>query len=221
MKKIKYLLTSILLFSFLAFNYSDALAQNEKSDTAQWKNKTIKEKKENVRKGIHQVSDDKQLSKKNDKESPVEKDSNKIKSNDQDQRLKEKNKDQVKADEEQNTEVEGKDTKAEEKDNGNAYGKNKNDLEGKEFGQSRADQARLNKQQKKQELDSSLVKGNEKVIEAREKIKVAKEKLEKDKKAKKISEAEYKEKKEKIDKAEKAVNDLEDNIQGGKGLKTE
>jgi len=107
-----------------------------------------------------------------------------------------------------------------EKDNeGHAYGRNKGDLEGKEFGQARAEQAKMEQHKKEFELGNSVMEGEAKVKESREKINAAREKLEADRKAKKISESQYKEKKEKIDKAEKAVNDLEMEIQRGKEIK--
>jgi colicin import membrane protein len=99
---------------------------------------------------------------------------------------------------------------------GHAYGKNKGELEGKGFGQSRAEQARMEQHRREFELGNSVMEGDAKVMEAREKINAAKEQLEKDKKAKKISEAAYKEKKEKIDKAEQAVNNLEMEVQKAK-----
>src|SRR4030042_4957620 len=88
---------------------------------------------------------------------------------------------------------------------GHAYGRNKGDLSGREFGQQRAEDAKLNKEQKEKELDSSITEGEQKVKEAKEKIEKSKQQLEKDKSEKKITDTEYKEKKEKIEKAEKAV----------------
>ncbi|MBN2274837.1 MAG: hypothetical protein JXK95_10925 [Bacteroidales bacterium] len=101
---------------------------------------------------------------------------------------------------------------------GHAYGKNKGDLKGREYGQSRAEQARMEQHKKETELEHSVSEGEAKVKEGREKVRVAREKLEKDKKEQKLSETEYKEKKEKIDKAEKALDDLEMKVKKGKGL---
>ncbi|MBP6977881.1 MAG: hypothetical protein PHD61_03655 [Bacteroidales bacterium] len=99
---------------------------------------------------------------------------------------------------------------------GNAYGKNKGDLQGKEFGQQRADQAKLNREVKGKELDDKIVQGEAKVKEARDRIERAKEQLERDKKEGKITEQVYQERKEKISKAEQALSDLEFNIDMGK-----
>lgn len=101
---------------------------------------------------------------------------------------------------------------------GHAYGKDKGGLEGKEFGQARAAQAKLNKEAKKQELTNSVTSAELKVAEAKEKLQVAKENLEKDKKARKISDAEYQVKKEKIQKVETAVTDLEGKVNAGKEI---
>ncbi|MBN2610384.1 MAG: hypothetical protein JXB00_02405 [Bacteroidales bacterium] len=101
---------------------------------------------------------------------------------------------------------------------GRAYGKDKDGMEGKDFGQTRAEQAKMKQDMKKEELHESVAEGEEKVVQARNKIREAKEKLEKDKKEKKISEAEYQAKKEKIDEAENAVNELEQKIQETKEI---
>ncbi len=102
---------------------------------------------------------------------------------------------------------------------GHAYGKNKGELEGREFGQARAEQARMEQHKKEYELGASVMESEAKVKESREKIAAAKEKLENDKKAKKISDVEYKEKKEKIDKAERAVDNLEMQVKKAKEMK--
>jgi len=92
---------------------------------------------------------------------------------------------------------------------GNAYGKDKGDLQGKEFGQERAEQARLNRETKSKELNESILQGEQKVKEARERIEVAKAQMEKDKQMGRISEQVFQERKEKISKAEQALSDLE------------
>ena len=120
------------------------------------------------------------------------------------------------------TETEAETERAKDAENvrkAHAYGKDKGELEGKKFGQSRAEQARMEQHKKEFELGTSVVEGEAKVKESREKIAAAKEKMEKDKKEKKISEAEYKEKKEKIEKAEKAVDDLEMQVKKAKEMK--
>ncbi len=99
---------------------------------------------------------------------------------------------------------------------GNAYGKDKGGLQGKEFGQQRAEQARLNREVKGKELDEKIVQGEAKVKEAREKIERAKAQLEKDKTEGRITEEVYQERKEKISKAEQALSNLEVSIDMGK-----
>lgn len=99
---------------------------------------------------------------------------------------------------------------------GNAYGQDKGELSGKEFGQQRAETAKTNRDVKKRELDESVAKGEQKVAEAKEKIKAAKDKLEKEKKGKKINDAQYAERKAKIDKAEQKANELDDKIKKSK-----
>ena len=99
---------------------------------------------------------------------------------------------------------------------GHAYGKNKGDLEGKEFGQERARQAQLNRENKSKELNETIIQGEEKVKEARERIRVAKEKLEQDKKEGRISDQVFQERQERISKAEQALSNLEVSIEKGK-----
>lgn len=76
----------------------------------------------------------------------------------------------------------------------------------------------MKNQEKKTELDRKVVDGEQKTAEAREKIRVAREELEKEKATKRIPEDVYQQKKEKIDNAEKAVVDLEEKIKKGKGV---
>ena len=64
---------------------------------------------------------------------------------------------------------------------GNAYGRNKGGLEGRDFGQARAEEARMKNQEKKSELDKRVEDGEQKTVQARERIRVAREDLEKEK----------------------------------------
>jgi len=112
----------------------------------------------------------------------------------------------------------GKIEKEANKGKGNAYGKNKGGLEGRDFGQARAEAARMQQQEKKAELDRTVTDNEGKITQAKEKIKVAREDLEKQKASGKVKEKEYQERKGKIDNAERAVNDLEQKIQKGKNL---
>lgn len=107
------------------------------------------------------------------------------------------------------------------KGKGNAYGRNKGGLEGRDFGQARAEEARMKNQEKKSELDKKVEDGEQKSAQARERIRVAREKLEKQKASGKVKDDEYQQKKGKIDAAEKAVNDLEEKIKKGKGIPEE
>lgn len=99
---------------------------------------------------------------------------------------------------------------------GHAYGKDKGGLEGKEFGQERAEQAKMNRETKSKELNETIQEGEQKVKEARERIEVAKVQLEKDKQMGRISEQVFQERKERISKAEQAVSDLEYSLYMGK-----
>lgn len=115
----------------------------------------------------------------------------------------------------QNKENEG------DKGQGHAYGKNKGDLQGRDFGQARAEQARMQQQAREADLDSQIEKGDQKVAQSRERIRVAREELEKEKAGRRISEKDYQLKKEKIDNAEKAVDEYEQKVNSGRGLKGE
>jgi colicin import membrane protein len=107
------------------------------------------------------------------------------------------------------------------KSKGNAYGRNKGDLQGKEFGQARAEQARLQQQEKRAELDTTLVQGENKIMQAREKIRISREDLDKEKAGRRITDKEYQLKQEKLDYAEEAVNQLEKKIIEARRLKEE
>lgn len=95
------------------------------------------------------------------------------------------------------------------KGKGNAYGKDKGDLSGREFGQQRAAEARQNREIKQNELQNTIRDSKGRVAEAKERVKLAREKLEKDKKARKINDKEYKERIERIEKAEAQIQELE------------
>lgn len=107
----------------------------------------------------------------------------------------------------------------EEKDNkGNAYGKNKGELEGKDFGQYRAEQAKLKNKKKKGELGQSLTTATTKINDANIRIKKARANIERAKKDGKMTDKEYKVKMEKIERAEKAVKELEGKVIKSKRL---
>lgn len=112
----------------------------------------------------------------------------------------------------------GKKYKARDKGKGNAYGRNKGGLEGRDFGQARAEEARMKHQERRSELDRKVEDGEQKMVQARERIRIARENLEKEKASKRIPEDVYQQRKEKIDNAEKAVTELGEKIQKGKKL---
>lgn len=102
----------------------------------------------------------------------------------------------------------GQDKAKENQGKGNAYGKDKEGLEGKEFGQHRAAEAKSKHEavtNSNQAIDNAS-KTNE---DTHAKIKEAKNKLEKNKKEKKISDAEYNKKKKELDDLETQVNELD------------
>lgn len=104
------------------------------------------------------------------------------------------------------------------KGEGHGYGKDKGNLEGRDFGQHRAEEAKMNKENKAKELDGNISTGEDKVLAAKEKINASKQKLEENKKAGKINDTQYKEELQKINRAEEAVKNLENSLQKGKEL---
>jgi colicin import membrane protein len=224
MKNIKNILSLILILGLIILPNTNALAQPEKNkpDKTKAKEKTEAKKVEDMsNKGTPKLQE-KEVGKDHPSKQHKDKDSIELKGGPHDTRgpgeKPEPPKDGMKKGEKKELPKDSAKHDMEKEKQGHAYGKNKGELEGKEFGQSRAEQAKMQQNIKEQELGTSVAEGEAKVIEAREKINAAKEKLEKDKKAKKISDAEYKEKKEKIDKAEQAVNDLEMDVQKGKEM---
>lgn len=108
--------------------------------------------------------------------------------------------------------------KADKENNGKAYGKNKGELSGREFGQARAESAKLNRQQKHQVLQETVANGDEKVTEARGRLSRALEELERRRKAGTITDTEYNEKKATATRAEKAIQTLEEKLNAAKVL---
>ena len=111
-----------------------------------------------------------------------------------------------------------KDKGAKEADrSGNAYGRNKDSLQGRDFGQARAAQARL----QGAKADSLKIKTDlalDKVTMAREKVQQAKASVEKAKKAGKLSDTDYATKMNKLEAAQKAIDKLEANAKKGKAM---
>jgi len=108
--------------------------------------------------------------------------------------------------------------KADKENNGKAYGKNKGELSGREFGQARAASAKLNSQQKHQVLQETVTNGDEKVTDARGRLSRALEELERRRKAGTITDAEYNDKKATATRTEKAIQTLEERINAAKIL---
>jgi hypothetical protein len=98
-----------------------------------------------------------------------------------------------------------------------AYGKDKDSLQGRDFGQARAAQARL-QGEKADTLRMKTDKAMETVKVAREKVDQAKANLEKAKKAGKLSETQYAEKMKKVEAAQQAIDKLEAKAKKGKTL---
>jgi colicin import membrane protein len=91
---------------------------------------------------------------------------------------------------------------------GNAYGKNKDSLQGKDFGQNRAQEAK-NKKEAIEQTETNLTQVSQTNADTKTKIKQAREKLEAKKKGKKISDVDYNKKKKALDDLEKEVDGLE------------
>lgn len=86
---------------------------------------------------------------------------------------------------------------------GNAYGTDKNGLSGKEFGQQRAEEARM---KSRKELEISVEDGQRKIKNAREKIKKSTDELERKHRERSITNEEYERRKRTIEEASKEVN---------------
>lgn len=90
---------------------------------------------------------------------------------------------------------------------GNAFGKNKNGLEGREFGQERARQARLQNQKRYQTLQQTLVVTQNRIPTLRERIDNAKTLLQKQRPT--LSVEVYQTKNRKLEEAERKMTSLE------------
>lgn len=101
-------------------------------------------------------------------------------------------------------------------DRGNAYGQNKDDQSGREFGQNRAAEARLTGEQRRAQLVTAVDEGDAKVKEARIRIAKAKDELERNRRFGKMSDAELTEKRAAIERAENAVRVLEEKVNAGR-----
>lgn len=97
-----------------------------------------------------------------------------------------------------------------------AYGKNKGDLKGIEFGQVRAATAKTKNKKKKEKVQKSVRKNEDKVKNAKEKIASSKSKAEKARKNGKMSKGDFDKKMSQIKAAEQATEKLEAALAKGK-----
>ena len=95
--------------------------------------------------------------------------------------------------------------------------KEKKENTANDFGQETAKLARLKEMEKKKQLKVAIKNGNEKVVQAKERIKVAKEKLSLEKKN--MTEDAYNEKAQKIEKAELYIKKLEEKLSSAGAVK--
>ncbi|MCP2042219.1 Atg14 domain-containing protein [Pontibacter sp. HSC-36F09] len=103
-----------------------------------------------------------------------------------------------------------------EAENGNAYGQDKGDMSGREFGQNRAADARMTGEERKARLETTVDEGDSKVKEAKDRIAKAKNDLEKNRKSGKITDTELDERRAAIERAENAVRVLEEWVKAGR-----
>ncbi|HNW99709.1 MAG TPA: hypothetical protein PKK00_14980, partial [Bacteroidales bacterium] len=101
-----------------------------------------------------------------------------------------------------------KDKEKEKENQGNHYGQNKGDLQGKDFGQHRAEEAK-SKNDFVTESEDNISVTDQNNVATRDKIKQAREKLELKKKNKEITDVDYQKKKKALDDLETQVNELE------------
>lgn len=95
----------------------------------------------------------------------------------------------------------------------------KDSAKGESSHKSLVEQARNRQQSSLMELNKSIIQGDNKIIEAKTKIRDAEIKLDSDKRALRITEAALNEKKEALAHAEKAVNELEIKVTKAKEFK--
>ncbi|GGG19876.1 hypothetical protein [Pontibacter amylolyticus] len=104
----------------------------------------------------------------------------------------------------------------EDTDNGNAYGQDKGDMSGREFGQNRAAEARMTGEERKARLLTTVDEGDSKVKEAKGRIAKAKDELEKNRRSGQMTDAEVDERRVAIERAENAVRVLEERVKAGR-----
>jgi colicin import membrane protein len=93
--------------------------------------------------------------------------------------------------------------------NGKAYGKNKGDLSGRDFGKIRSTEAKSKLKTKLDEMDTEIAASEKTAEENRKKVADAEAKVEKDKTEKKITEKVYKEKTVILEEAKKKLLKLD------------
>lgn len=92
---------------------------------------------------------------------------------------------------------------------GNAYGRNKGDLTGREFGKLRSTEAKSKVKTKLDEMDREITAKEKSADDNRKKVEEADARVEKEKKDKKLTEKQYKEKKARIALAGKKVDQMD------------
>jgi chromosome segregation ATPase len=108
-----------------------------------------------------------------------------------------------------NDDHDGKEKMKKKSNNGNAYGKNKAGLEGREFGQARAAEAREQINTHEVELKEAEVK----IINGRNRLATIVERFEKSRAANEITEEEYELRKQKITNAENKLRKAEQSLE--------
>ena len=98
------------------------------------------------------------------------------------------------------------------KGEGNAHGRNKGEMKGKDFGQQRVAEAKRRQEQARAAYQKSKTNAKERLNSAEVKIKKAREEAEAARAAKKLNEKDYAAKIEKIERAEKALAKLKESL---------
>ena len=213
----KKYLSTILALLFVAFISTTAIAQDSKSESKSSAGKVEKKDAYDTKKDVQKKDIKKETKRREVKDKKQDK--NKIGADESEGALTDyEGNDGINKGKPLETKKSELSTKEEKSNKGNAYGKNKGDLEGKEFGQDRALAAKSKNIEKKKELRRSLSDASSKINDANVRIKKARAGLERSYKDGEISEKEYKEKTDRIEKAEKRIKDLEEKIAKNKRL---
>jgi len=209
MKHIRILMALLFVFAF-GVN-QNAFAQDKKVEVKEKIDKQERKMEKEVKEERKEMKEDMQ-----DKKEEMKK--NKEAHKEEIKEIKEEHKDKMKAMKDHsddgghmNDDHGGKEKMKKKSNNGNAYGKNKDGLKGREFGQARAAEAR--EQIKTHEME--IKKSEAKIINGRNRLLTIVKRFEKSRAANEITEEEYALRKQKIanaeDKLRKAEKSLERN----------